>query len=196
MSESVLVIPVASLPKFDPPLTADESATQILLKAIAEQSLYMGRELAETSTDYVQPIAYCLFRRGVEFLSYRRAKASGEARLTGKLSAGIGGHVNPKDGLPGLDAFCMSIQREVEEELGINDDRTGEIGYVGIIFEPTSAVGKVHIGIVFVVEVLDNEDISPNDPALADLNFRDRETILNSENVERWTTIALENLED
>jgi predicted NUDIX family phosphoesterase len=95
---------------------------------------------------------------GDEILLLRRLAQGGESRLHGKLSIGVGGHINPVDdggaaGGPaargaGADLLDAGCRRELEEEIDLRCPYT--LSAVGVINDDASDVGSVHFGLVNV----------------------------------------------
>ena len=131
--------------------------------AIRSRGFFLERRHAELDAGFKQVIPYTLVVHGDEVLLLTRLGKGGEARLHGKLSIGVGGHINPVDLdgpghapatlAPGaaparadvLDAGC---RRELEEEIEIRCPYT--LSAVGIINDDSSDVGSVHFGLVNV----------------------------------------------
>jgi len=94
---------------------------------------------------------------GTKYLTYERR--TGEGRLTGLKSLGIGGHVEREDealsefGIHASETVRNAIQRELSEELGISPIEAGIITGgavpIGIVNEDSTGVGQVHVGLVF-----------------------------------------------
>lgn len=117
------------------------------------------RESAEINPKLKQPIAYCLiwnpktkklfcYARGGEAENYK------EKRLQGRLSIGIGGHVEKEDYSENI--IRSSLKREINEEVfGIINAKITLIGYLN---DDTNSVGKVHFGFVFLIET-ESEDV-------------------------------------
>jgi len=125
-------------------------------RRIRERGFFLERRQAELDSSFKQIIPYTLVLHREQVLLLRRLSKRGEARLHGKLSIGVGGHINPIDGpAPGgaggvaggdiLDAGC---RRELEEEIEIRCPYT--LAPVGIINDDASDVGSVHFGLVNV----------------------------------------------
>src|SRR5690606_28383021 len=70
------------------------------------------------------------------------------ARLHGKASIGVGGHLNPVD--DGEDPLMSGLRREWDEELVA--DWEPEFTLVGLLNDDSNRVGAVHLGVVFTVE--------------------------------------------
>lgn len=114
---------------------------------------------------FPQILGYIIVRSGNEILSYAR-KHSGEVRLLGSRSIGFGGHVDIEDailntnGSINADATLRrSIVRELEEELELSIDPS-DCKYHGIIVDTTNSVGKVHRGLLCVIEVEDKTSVT------------------------------------
>ena len=109
---------------------------------------YVERQLAENDFTRKQLIPYALvFDALGQLFTYQRHGS--EARLVGKLSAGIGGHVNEQDRGETLAARLLAaLLREMREEIGLVP-KPDQIRLLGMINEDTSAVGRCHIGVVF-----------------------------------------------
>ncbi len=133
-----------------------DHATQVATwsERIRAKGFFVERRWAEQDSSFKQVIPYNLMTHGGEVLLLRRLASGGESRLHGKLSIGVGGHINPvdgDDGSPGagdedvLDAGC---RRELEEELHIDDPY--ELQPVGVINDESGDVGSVHFGLVNV----------------------------------------------
>jgi len=115
---------------------------------------WIQRDLAEGDPRFKQWIPYVLVQRpDGRIASYRRRGT--ESRLHGCLSLGVGGHVNPKDAKEGAygselweSALRGGLRRELMEEFPCAV--VGRTEFLGVINEDSSAVGRVHLGVVFV----------------------------------------------
>jgi predicted NUDIX family phosphoesterase len=131
---------------------------------IRSRGFFLERRFAELDASFKQIIPYTLVVHGDEVLLLKRLGKGGEARLHGKLSIGVGGHINPVDLQPagagpaaaapgagmlaGSDVLDAGCRRELEEEIAIRCPYTLEPA--GIINDDSSDVGSVHFGLVNV----------------------------------------------
>ena len=95
----------------------DEAATADVTGRIRARGFFVERRHAETDATLKQIIPYCVVVRGGDVFLTRRTSKGGDARLFGKRSIGIGGHINPVDG---ADVLALGLRREIEEELTID----------------------------------------------------------------------------
>ena len=148
MTERVLVLPRADVPDgcdFRGMRDADMSA---LRDAVKRHGMYLDRPMAEDDPGYKQVIPYVVARDGHRVFLMQRTDAGGDARLHGKASIGVGGHLNPVD--EGEDPLMAGLQREWHEEL--QTDWEPEFELIGLLNDDSNPVGAVHLGVVFSVE--------------------------------------------
>lgn len=108
----------------------------------------MDRAAAEEDPTHKQLIPYVVVRDGDRVFLMHRTDAGGDARLHGRASIGVGGHLNPVD--DGEDALMAGLRREWAEELEAGWEP--EFTLVGLLNDDTNPVGAVHLGVVFAVE--------------------------------------------
>ena len=96
--------------------TADEAGLPELLSRAREKGFFVERRYTETDSSFKQIIPYCLVTCGDSVFLLRRTKKGGEARLHGRLSVGVGGHINPVDEEVG-DVVEAGAERELDEEI-------------------------------------------------------------------------------
>ncbi len=131
----------------------DDAGMADVLARIRSRGFFVERRHAETDATMKQVIPYCVVARGGDVFLTRRTNKGGDARLFGKRSIGVGGHVNPVDGaaVVGADVLGPALRREVEEELAIDGPWT--VRAVGFLNDDSTDVGSVHFGLVHVVRV-------------------------------------------
>lgn len=127
----------------------DELAVAEFVARILEDGFFVERRHAEGDPTMKQVIPYCVVVSRGRVLRTRRLARGGEARLHGKRSIGIGGHLNPCDGTAG-DVLTSGLRREIEEELVIDGPWTARP--VGVLNDDSTEVGAVHVGLVHLVE--------------------------------------------
>lgn len=113
---------------------------------IRRAGTFRPRSAAETDESLKQVIPYPVLRDGDEWFLMRRTRAGGDARLHDRYSVGVGGHVNPTDGALDGD-LSAALEREWLEELAV--DFVPGFAFVGLLNDDTTAVGRVHLGVVY-----------------------------------------------
>lgn len=158
-----------------------------LLEIVRNGHEYLPRPEAEERPDFKQIIPYVILRQGDKVFVTRRLNKGGEARLHGKISIGIGGHINPVDEQG--DMLMKGLWREIHEEVEL--DKHGELVSCGFINDDSNSVGSVHLGACFTLEVEGNVSVKETEK-LEGLWMTLPELNSNYENMETWTQIALE----
>lgn len=164
---------------------------------ILKNFIYVKRGLAEQAAACKQPIGYSIIINPAskKVFAYQRSSHDekyGEKRLQGKWSWGVGGHIEKFDVKTG-DPIRGSVLRELEEEVRM-DGKT-EPKVLGYINNDSDAVGKVHFGILYVVETT-SRIVKPLDAEIDNGRLRtigELEEICSSPEftVEAWSRIAL-----
>lgn len=159
---------------------------------------------------YRQLLPYTVFKvKGKnKYFTYRRTTKVGEARLSGNCSIGFGGHVDLADVV--FDSIASTIDlpttlfdaslRELNEELQISDElhdlvvnETIEPVLFGLVNDNSNSVGQLHLGIVNVYEVNEQDIVDVNEDELEFLGALTPNEILNN-NPESWTAIIIKEL--
>ncbi len=98
-----------------------------------------------------QIIPYCVVHHPHDgtYLLTRRLRRSSERRLHHLYSLGVGGHINPGDGVGG-EPLVGGQQREWAEEGVWGSPATARL--VAMLNDDTTPVSRVHLGLVFLVE--------------------------------------------
>ncbi len=147
--EEIVVVPRAA---FDPLLFSSFFTTQksfaTVEKIIITNMVCIKRKYAEEDETYKQIIPYFIFKHASTLFLMERAENAGEKRLKGMLTLGIGGHLSKEDAAgKSLEHWGM---REFHEEVSFND--TVSFVPLGIVNDETTPVGRVHMGLVYLVE--------------------------------------------
>jgi predicted NUDIX family phosphoesterase len=154
---------------------------------------YRPRHEVEEDPSFKQLIPYVIFqhRQGgrLSVFTYTRGKGQGEGRLHAKRSVGVGGHISAEDAEDSAGAYAEGMRRELEEEVVI------ETAYrercVGLINDDETEVGRVHLGVVHLVEV-EHPAVRPREADILSAGFRPVEDILDElEGFESWSQICM-----
>jgi predicted NUDIX family phosphoesterase len=158
---------------------------------------FIPRSSAEHDPTYKQIIPYVLLSCGDRFLCYVRGRRSGETRLVGLRSMGIGGHINPVDDMPLFnsdfqEAYRAAVEREVAEEIAVDCPHTDRI--VAIINDDSTEVGQVHLGIVHHW-VVDEAKVAKREQMITRLAFMSpRELNEVAGELESWSALCLQHV--
>ncbi len=151
---------------------------------------FLPRQDLENDPGYLQLIPYALFRRpdGTVW-SYQRT--GGDARLDGRKSIGVGGHVEEADDRGDLLRTAVeTLRRELAEELTNPPNSIPELP-IAWINEQESPVGRVHLGLVWDIPWTNaNEPIPRHGEALNGLGFVPPSEVTVANGFERWSEIA------
>jgi predicted NUDIX family phosphoesterase len=151
MVERVLVVPRDQVPggcDFTGIRKAGWDTMAAMRAAVTSHGRFMDRPIAEENPAFKQLIPYVVVRDGALVYLMERTAAGGDARLHGKASIGVGGHLNPVD--EGEDPLTDGLRREWAEELVA--DWEPEFRLIGLLNDDSNSVGSVHLGVVFEVE--------------------------------------------
>lgn len=122
----------------------------ILEQVILQNHTFRERPEAETNFEFKQVIPYVVVRHSPtkSYLLSQRLSKQAEKRLHDKFTLGQGGHINPED-MFGKSPLVENIKRELHEEFAMG--YTG-CSVVGLINDDSNEVGKVHLGLVYLME--------------------------------------------
>ena len=195
----VLCVPAAVVGRLQGFLSAGRASplTDLTLPGVAS---YRPRAEAEDDTAYKQLIPYILLHRDGEFFGYTRAKGQGEARLLGRRSIGIGGHVEEYvDGEEGVDrtspAVLRAAMRELDEEVGV-DLVDVTLVLAGLVNDDSDPVGRVHLGVVFVADLPSSCGVIAKEASMDLVGFRAPETLRADRDLyESWSRICIDALD-
>jgi len=170
---------------------------------IRVNSFFVERRHAESDSSLKQVIPYTMVMHGDEILLLKRLDAGGEARLHGKLSIGVGGHINPVDSEGGeeiarVDVLDAGCRRELEEEIEIRSPYTLEP--VGAINDDASDVGSVHFGLVNIAHC-ETADVAIRETDMLEGSFVSRATLADiaakePERFETWSAQIISRLDE
>jgi predicted NUDIX family phosphoesterase len=176
----------------------DRAGAADRIARIRTHGFFVERRAAEQNSSWKQVIPYVVVRRGESILLLERKKKGGEARLHGKLSIGVGGHVNPVDGESERgDVLLGGLRRELDEELAVRGRL--ELRAAGFLNDDSTDVGAVHFGLVAVadaegaaVEIREQETMDGRFVTRAELLALHRDQ---RARFETWSSLLLDQLD-
>jgi predicted NUDIX family phosphoesterase len=143
--ERVLVVPRAAVPDAGAWHGLRADGLDAFLATVAAAGRFEPRDAMEVDPAHKQLIPYLVLRDGPDYFLMRRTRGGGDARLHDRWSIGVGGHLNPGD----ADLFG-GLRREWREELVA--DFEPDFVPLALLNDDTTAVGAVHLGVVFVAD--------------------------------------------
>src|SRR5262245_27539032 len=196
-TEHVLVVPTAVFHRLGH-FQGFCGDTERYLKGLLDpaHTSYQARSAMEHDPSFKQLIPYVIFRyrdaagRTLLF-QYTRGKGQGESRLHAKRSIGIGGHISADDAAQ-TSAYEEGMRRELEEEVIIETSYKATM--VGLINDDESEVGKVHLGVVHLLDV-ERPAVKPREADIVDAGFRPvGELLADMGRFETWSQICMKAL--
>jgi len=211
--EFVYVVPRERLfPEFYPQglqLFGPELAEDQFNRAVEEFGFFVERDYAERTPSLKQVIPYAVVVCNGKVLLLKRLSSGGEARLHGKLSIGVGGHINPVDRADQSDQpdqygegdnkipedlLAAGSYRELNEELWIKGSI--DVSRFGVINDDSNPVGAVHVGVLQVVSVEGSVEIRELDQLEGQWMTPDelQQLAEGDHNIETWSRMVLASL--
>ena len=139
------------------------AGSEEILRGLCAGATTARRGDVEDDPSLLQPIPYVVVSRrtagGREIFAYTRLTGGGERRLHGRVSIGVGGHMNHLfDTATVRSVLLEEAGRELAEELSFRTGDGAEASpptprLLGLINDDTGDVQRVHIGILALVEV-------------------------------------------
>lgn len=162
-----------------------------------KNNYFLARDLAEEDEFHKQIIPYVVFRYLDSVFTYVRGKKSSESRLVAMRSIGVGGHIEPIDQSlfsSDRDMYLEAARREVSEEVRL--DSPYHEGIVALINDDSTDVGKVHLGIMHIWDLAEPK-VTKREGLITQAGFVSIESLnANLEELETWSRIALQVLDD
>jgi predicted NUDIX family phosphoesterase len=194
--EEVLVIPALLIDQLGP-FSGFQPNVERYLPAILDRAnqSFRPRSLVESDPSFKQLIPYvileCSDANESRIFQYTRGKGQGEKRLHAFRSIGIGGHISVEDA-EGDDWYKNGMQRELEEEVLI--ECSGQQRIVGLIYDDSSEVGRVHLGIVHIMQLAGCK-VQSKEEQLEASGFHCVDQIKSDiENYETWSQLCIKHL--
>ena len=157
---------------------------------------YRPRSEMEQDPSFKQLIPYVIFRHTdstgrTTLFHYTRGVGQGEARLHRKRSIGIGGHICVDDAGT-RNPYSEGMRRELDEEVII--DTPYRERCVGLINDDQTEVGKVHLGVVHLLDV-EQPNVRPRESEIIAAGFAPPTDLLaEAETFESWSQFCLKAL--
>ena len=187
-SERVYVVPRDVLPDKAGWYGLRTDDLEAFVAAVERDGRYEPREAMERDPAFKQIIPYLVLRDGERYFLMQRTAAGGDARLHGRYSIGVGGHLNPGDG-----GLLGGLRREWNEEL-VADFVPG-FRLVALLNDDTTPVGAVHLGAVYVADV-DGRSVAIRETDKLTGGFADpTEVAAVADRLETWSALAFEFIE-
>jgi predicted NUDIX family phosphoesterase len=161
--------------------------------SIRAYGIYMDRDKAEINPEFLQIIPYIIiksppFSSDPFWLVGVRSDKQEEKRLHHKHSIGMGGHIELADSQSG-DVIWNAMYRELFEEVGFPNGLIST-RLVGYVYDDKDEVGRVHLGMVFIVETVpDIENLEPDKHTLKWMTLAEIQAIQN--HMEGWSKILI-----
>ena len=143
----------------------------------------------EEDSSYKQLIGYVLLKDANtnEVLVYKRLVGGGEARLHGKASVGIGGHMNEVEGKTIFEMLKINAARELNEEVGVSEEEAlNNLHFIGLINDDKTEVGQVHVAVVYECKV-DKSKVEVKEDDTLVIKWMTADEAKAEENYETWS---------
>lgn len=148
--ENVLVVPRSLLFPDGEWRGFRDTGLDTMLQRIRSGYHFRPRREVEEDPSEPQIIPYVVFRHEDRYFLTHRLRRSSERRLRHLYSLGVGGHINPEDVDGATDPIEAGLRREWEEEVVYEGMVHHQL--LGAINDQTTDVGRVHFGLIFLVE--------------------------------------------
>ncbi|AGX87066.1 NUDIX domain-containing protein [Candidatus Symbiobacter mobilis] len=157
------------------------------------------RERSEVEHDerILQPIVYLVLLDG-QHRAWCYQRRGGDARLDTLRSCGVGGHVDREDAgnaatpLDVRQTLHNALLRELAEELGAAPHDICDLHPYGWIYEDSTPVGRVHLGVLYRATWCAAMEPTPSHgEKLAALGFHAMEEIAQDLRFEGWSRLAV-----
>lgn len=151
---------------------------------------------AEKDFSVIQLISVFLVISGNKVITHTRSARAPESRLHGERSIIFGGHITYDEVNSLFDPFDPSstfplIERELEEEINITNNHI--IKPIGLLYDSKREVSSQHLGIVYLVEMTDEEyEIGEKGYHINDELTSTEDVIKNKNDYENWSLELIE----
>lgn len=164
-----------------------------LFKLLIENLIFKKRsEKLEKDESYKQIIPYFIVKKNNYFFASKRKTAGTDKRAHGYDLIGFGGHLRKKDIKGQMKDW---LKREFDEE--IYAEKINNINFYGVVNDDSDAVsgiGKVHFGLVFIVNVLGKVYLKEKNKFQTGKFYSTFQLKRKMGNMESWSKIIIESL--
>jgi predicted NUDIX family phosphoesterase len=186
--EEILVVPREHL--MNKPVHGFALGPSEYMSQIDRHGSFRRREQVEDDPSFKQIIPYLIVRHTDRLFLFQRSAGGNEERLRGLFSIGVGGHINRGDVVGATDLVAAGLRRELDEELVIHGAWRARL--VGVLNDDSNAVGRVHFGLVHVVDV-ESPDVAIRESEALTGRMASREDVLAvRDQMETWSRLILE----
>ncbi len=165
-----------------------------VLQKIIQKGLFRKRSELEEDPSFKQIIPYAIISNKNSYFLFKRTSKQTEKRLHNKFTLGVGGHMNPRNSKEPKEQYLINeLKRELFEEVKLSKDCLIEnIEFIGFINDDTIPVGRVHIGLLYNIQVSNKSVyISETDKMTAD--WIEKQNLAEFyEGMETWTKIIFD----
>ena len=91
------------------------------------------------------------------------------------------------------EVLRVNAQRELEEEVGLSNNKSQNMEYLGFINDDDNDVGKVHMGVVFKITVHSN-DVEAKETDTLKIKWIEQGDIHSYEDFETWSALILQDI--
>ncbi|GGI40295.1 NUDIX domain-containing protein [Mammaliicoccus stepanovicii] len=197
--EMITVVPRATIfnneaYQFNGFKSIQDEETKYIYETIKQYEVKRRGDMEEDPS-YKQLISYCILENeNNEVLVYERLSGGGEGRLHGLSSIGVGGHMNDVPNATNVEEVINeNAKRELEEEVGLNEEAVTNLELIGFINDDENDVGKVHIGLVFKLNVT-KSSVSAIETDTLKIDWISKNDLSNDKNYETWSGLIIEGL--
>ncbi|MBH2042544.1 MAG: NUDIX domain-containing protein [Comamonadaceae bacterium] len=196
---------ILTLPRLQAPSLPQSGCWPVTTLDFMHPPLWRVRAEVEQDESLLQPIAYLvLLNKAGQAWCYQRA--GGDARVDGRWSCGVGGHVDLEDAADTADALTQppfhpeatlrrALQRELAEELQASADDLQDLRQQGLIYERISPIGRVHLGVLYTAQWFKTTPPEPRaGETLRAQGFMTLRTIATDSRFELWSQLAAKHL--
>lgn len=193
---------ILTLPRTQAPSLPESGCWPVANLDFLKPPLWRQRAEVEHDETLLQPIAYLvLLNQSEQAWCYQRT--GGDTRVDGRLSCGVGGHVDATDAVTETGTpfdpeatLRQALLRELTEELHATAADLRELRLQGLIYEGLSPIGRVHLGVLYTAQWRHTEapQARPGE-ALQGQGFMDLRAISTDPRFELWSRLAARQLQ-